>query len=198
MKKIVLLFFIIMCSSCSVKYGLLLGGQKEEYTETLEARTFSFGSPQTINYPQYQNSTNGYHVGISEESEYLLTKITYFSNSYGDKKYEVAGKSYDTSLKESGVNATIAWKVWWFQPFIGVKKFSSNYVVNGETTKDSYNTLDLGVDFEVPLKEDLFIYAGYATSKRTNFGFIGGASVTQSIKHDALKFGLRWNFVSLK
>ncbi len=183
-----------MLSSCANKYGLIVGAQKENYQETASA--FVFSSAGKVSLPKYNNSSTGFHFGISEESDYLLSKIYFFSNSYGDKDYVSGATTYKTSLSESGIAATIGLKLWWFQPFLGFKSYESEYVIDGASTKDNYSALYYGIDMEVPLSNDWFLYLGYGANEKVSIGTIGAAVVTQTRAHSDLKIGLRWNFVS--
>lgn len=194
MKSFFLVAIIILCSSCSVKYGLLAGVQQESYTESVDAK--SIFSEDEVRLPDYQNKSKGFHFGISEESNYFLTKIFYYQNSYSDKEYEASGETYNTSLSEKGFAGTIALKIWWLQPHIGFKKYNSTYEIDEITSKDKYSTITYGLDLEIPLSENAFIYTGYSVGEQTNFEAVGSALVTQVIKHQELKLGLRWNFAS--
>lgn len=185
----------MLLNSCSsVKYGLILGGQKNTYTENVDAEAFF--SDETLHLPDYKNTSLGFHVGISEESDLLLTKIFYFSNSYDDKKYEINNKIFDTKISETGFGGSIGFKIFWFQPHIGFRKYNAKYTLDNDVEEESYTTLIYGLDFEIPISSSLFIYTGFSTGKQTNIELAANAFVTQVITHDEVNIGLRWNFGS--
>lgn len=194
MNSSLFIIIILLFSSCSAKYGLIAGIQQESYSESVDAN--SIFTDDSVRLPDYKNTSKGFHVGISEESNYFLTKLYYYKNFYKDKDYVATGTTYDTSLSEDGFGGSLALKLWWLQPHIGFKKYNSTYKIDAIVNNEKYSTLTYGLDLEIPLRQDYFIYLGYTENEITNIELIANAFVTQVIKHQEIKIGLRWNFAS--
>ena len=86
MKTIKVLLLLGLFTFCAAtRNGMVVGGQKADYTETASA-TSLFGSG-SVDIEDFETSGNGFHVGISEETKSVLTKITYFQTSYDEQVF---------------------------------------------------------------------------------------------------------------
>ncbi len=175
-----------------MKYGVLLGGQKEAHKEI--ARTFDNGGVQGIRVPDYNSNGSGYHFGLAEESNFFVTKMYYYHNSYADKNYG----AYKTSLAEKGFVTTLGLKLWILQPFIGFKTYNTIFTINGDSMKDTYSILTYGLDLEIPVTRNAHLYAGYSLNKKKEITYEEAVKVNLEKSHSELRFGLRWNFGAVK
>lgn len=174
-----------------MKYGVLVGAQKESYNYT--TASIDNGSVVNVKIPSYKNSSDGYHFGISEESNHFITKMYYYHNSYSLKNYN----EYETRLKQKGFVTTLGFKMWWLQPFVGFKTYNVKYSIDNDRLKENYSIVSFGADFEIPLSSNLRVYTGYSTSKKDEIDTQNDNLEKKKSHHD-IKFGLRWNFGAVK
>ena len=184
--------FLILSSCAATRYGVIVGGQHSAYHETGDASAL-IGSG-SLSFDEYTNSAPGFHVGFSEETAHILTKIYYFKNSYPEKEYSFDGTDYDTELSESGVKGTIAWKLGFFQPYIGITSYNASYTVGEEESSENYPALGFGADFEFQVSKKAFVYVGYGQDSHERTSFEGLAQINQKMRHRVIHFGLRYNF----
>lgn len=187
--KNILWFIPIFCfSSCAVRYGAVVGAQNISYNESA---TIVLSS---VEIEDYNSSSTGFHLGISEESKYFLTKIYYFQNSYPDKIITIDGTKYGTSLEESGIRGTVAWKLWFLQPYFSVTRYNSDYTVGRESSSESYSALGFGADIEYDFSPRVSMYLGYGQDSYDTSSTSGAGTTVGSIGHSTVSFGLRYNF----
>ena len=191
-KLLKLTCFIFLTSCAATRYGAVVGGQYASYSESASASSvFGGGGP---DIEDYDTSGPGFHIGFSEETQNILTKIYYFQNSYEDGDYVVDGQSLDASLKESGIKGTIAWKLGIFQPYFGFASYNFDTEVDGNSESSSTGALTFGADLEFQVSKRGFFYLGYGVDTSDNLSVIGSYTVNQTIKHGTFLLGYRYNF----
>lgn len=191
--KIPVLLLPFFLSSCAaVKYGVVVGTQKSSYTESGSAS--SIISNNQVAFNSYENESSGFHIGISEESKWILTKLYYFSNTYDDLVHTFEGTDFNTELSESGAKGTLAFKLGWVQPHFSVTSYNSIYTVDDEEYKKSYSTVGVGIDLEIPISQKGYLYFGVNSDTYKEQSFEGLARLEQLLHHETVYAGLRFNF----
>lgn len=188
MRNLFFICYLFLLTSCAAKYGIVAGAQMPQYVEEATINDLFGGTSETL--PQFKNSGFGYHIGISEETDMMLSKITYFSNSYSKKSYTYDGTTDNVSLEESGVELTSAFKLWWFQPLFGVKFYNASYDSDIVDSDGSYAAIVLGLDFEYPVSDRFYVYTGYHYEQ----GYKTNVTVEVDYMHHNYVLGLRYNF----
>lgn len=192
----ILILLSSLVSSCAaVKYGVVVGAQKSAYTESGSASSIVSG--EKVAFDSYENNSSGFHIGISEESKWILTKIYYFNNSYKDSVHEFEGVDYNTSLNESGFKGTLGIKLWYFQPHFSVTSYNSTYKVDEQEYEESYTTVGAGIDIEFPISEAGYLYLGVNSDTYNEQSYEGLASISQLLHHETVYAGVRFNFFSI-
>lgn len=192
-KYFVITFQLLFFTSCAaVKYGAVVGAQKSTYTESGSAS--SLISSDQVTFSNYENSSSGFHIGISEESKWVLTKIYYFNNTYEDLVYNFEGTNYNTALKETGFKGTLAIKLGFFQPHLSVTSYNSLYLIDEDEYDKSYSTVGAGIDLEIPISKRAYAYIGINTDTYDEIAFEGLAQINQSLHHQTVYAGIRFNF----
>ncbi|EQC47596.1 hypothetical protein [Bacteriovorax sp. Seq25_V] len=187
---------LFLLTSCSMKYGVLVGGQRETHKETY--RKTLDGSSDGIRVPDFIGKGEGYHFGISEESAHFVTKMFYYHNTYPEQEYTTAGTKYKTNLKEKGFATTLALKMWIFQPFVGFKTYNTILTIDKDSVKDNYSIFTYGLNVEIPLSRHLRVYAGYSLNKKKTNTYENMMKLDLEKSHKQLSAGLRWNFGAVK
>lgn len=179
---------ILNFTSCAVRYGVVVGVQNASYDESASA---VLGG---ANLDNYSNSTTGFHIGLSEESKHFITKLTYFQNSYPEKAYVAQGQEFDTALNESGFRGTLAWKLWFFQPYISTTAYNREYSIGEDVTSSSSSAIGFGMDLEYELNSRTLMYCGFGSDNQVGTANVGGNTYITSIDSSTIYFGLRYNF----
>lgn len=188
------LSLILFLSSCAAtRYGAVVGGQYTNYNESSSVSSLlgGGGGPEI---EDYETSGPGFHVGFSEETQSILTKITYFQNRYEDSEYVVDGNKSDASLSESGFRGTVAWKLGPFQPYFGFVSYNFDAEVDGESETSNASTITFGADLEIQVSKRGFFYLGYGVDSVDNLSVVEGYTVDQTIEHGTFVLGYRHNF----
>ncbi|WP_412463049.1 hypothetical protein [Halobacteriovorax sp. RT-2-6] len=188
MKVLFPILILFLLTSCAAKYGIVAGAQMPSYEEEATINDLMSGTSTTL--PRFKNSGFGYHIGISEETDILLTKITYFANSYDKKSYTYESVTEDYSIEESGIEISTAFKLWWFQPLFGVKFYNSEYTGETNSNEGTYASFIFGLDFEVPISDRFYVYTGYHYEK----GYKTNITTEVDYYHYNYVVGLRYNF----
>lgn len=175
-----------------MKYGILIGTQKESFKSNIKKDDSS--SVDDVKIPSYSNKSDGYHFGISEESKHFITKMYYYQNTFSDKEYN----NFKTTLKQKGFITTLGFKIGWLQPFVGFKTYNLKYAIDDDKMKENYSIVSFGGDLEIPLSSNLRLYSGYSTSKKIEIDTQSGNRLNKRKNHYDVKIGLRWNFGAVK
>ncbi|EPZ52462.1 putative lipoprotein [Bacteriovorax sp. BAL6_X] len=187
MKVLFPILVLIFLTSCAAKYGIVAGAQMPTYEE--KTTIDNLFSPDVSLRP-YKTDGTGFHIGISEETNWLLTKLSFYHNTYDEASYELESSTIKTDLKESGIMATTAIKLWWFQPLFGFKYVNREYSNSEVLEDDSYLLWTLGMDIEAPVSKRFYIYGGYHYSSGSNVNFL----YDTDFKVTTMVMGLRYNF----
>lgn len=185
------LLFLALLTSCSAKYGVSTGVSQQKYSE--KATISSIVSSTSVTLPEYQSEGTGLFLGITEESDWFLTKISYFQNKYKDSKYSFSGVTVNGDLSESGIRTSLALKLWIFQPFFSFSSYASKYNIDGDVKKESYVTAGYGMDIEVPINETAFWFLGYEMDSFNNEAIEGSLTIDQTLSHSRIYTGIRFN-----
>ncbi|AYF45759.1 MULTISPECIES: hypothetical protein [Halobacteriovorax] len=188
MKVFLPLFILVFLTSCAAKYGIVAGAQMPKYEEDVTIIDL-FGGSDTDLEP-YTTDGTGFHIGISEETDWLLTKISYYQNTYSNESYKLESSTIKTDLKESGVMGTTGFKLWWFQPLFGFKYVSREYSNPQAPSDTNYILWTLGMDIEVPMSKRFYVYGGYHYSSGSDLDITHDTEFTVK----TMVLGLRYNF----
>lgn len=168
------ILILIFLSSCGyTKYGLNLEYTQNTYNEEIFYTGEMIGT-----------KGSGAQFGISEELEYVITRINYFSTSYED----VIIDGTNVSLKESGLSYSIGFKLWKFQPRIVGGIYNSEAKTSTNTVKDKLSMLGFGLAFEQAIGDDHFLYVAYDILEASDAPFS---------EWQRLSLGYRFNFVTI-
>lgn len=195
MKKLYVLLVLVFISSCSNKYGVMVSGGQTTYTEEGEATSSFTGT--TLTLPKYSSKGRTLSAGITEESDWFLTKLSYFQTSYSNVEYVVSLVPFSTDLEESGVSLSLGLKLWIFQPFLLMSSTNGEYEINGVSKKENYSSFGYGLDIEVPITKSAFWFLGYSIQETENVSMESGVALTQRLGHQSLYSGIRFNIFDL-
>lgn len=193
--RVLLCLLLLLLSSCSAKYGAYLGGYKTDYNEEAEYSGLFTG---TESIPDINLSGKGFHVGIYEETDWVLTRIGFFSSSYDDINYSYAGDSYKLSLKDQGLEISLGPKLKWFYPHLIYLKHKSEFKINGERGEDDDASLGYGVELRFPVGDKFKVHGGYRYTGKTGLTAIGPGVVSADISHSSIYLGVSYELFSVE
>ena len=197
MKLIALL--LILLSSCSqLKYGVDISAQKMSYEESSPSQTLLI-SNNAVRIPSVTLTSKGFggRIGITEESKYLLTKISYYKSEHSNDNYWINNNKLNMTLEESGLEGLIAWKLYCFRVFGSVTKGTQDFSVESSDSKVSgqvnYVGFGYGLGLELPMSENTFFYV--SMHKKTIYDEY---DIVTKRSHGLLSVGLRFNLFTIE
>jgi len=181
MKNLFILLFLILLSSCAVKYGVNLEVQQTTYNSSTYVVTPIPYSTDTVSNGELKGSS--FAIGITEETKHLITRINYVTGKVSGDYDNV-----ETQLSESGVLASLGLKIFGLQPRLTFG--SLNYKSSDETIDKDLNLSGFGVAYEIDLgkAEDHHIYIAF--DQLDNSGIDGGdvSKLSLGYRFDFAKF----------
>ncbi|MBL6989621.1 MAG: hypothetical protein ISR65_07575 [Bacteriovoracaceae bacterium] len=172
--SIITIVFITGCGSAQYKLHLKghLNQYKEVYPTSLSSTlATALGQPVTITEGddnKLEMDGYGFSFGLTEVLPFgLITRISYYSLGYNTYSYSllVGGLPFTMlmDVEQSGIEASLGYQFWWFEPHIGYRIDSYDMILNTNgvesTAQESYMLFGGGLNMNIPLGDAFTIYA---------------------------------------